>query len=96
MFRMSLIVAVASLTLVLPASAADLSYGGEPYGSEPPQLAPAARAHMVCDDNGNCYRTRARRYVERWHDDDVYERRDYRPDYVAPRPGFYRDYDDDE
>ena len=96
MFRMSIVVAAASLLFGLPASAADLSYAGEP-----PQLAPAARAHTVCDDDGYCYRTRAQRYVERWHDDDdddadVYERRDYRPRYVAPRPGFYRSYDDDE
>ncbi|WP_292619837.1 MULTISPECIES: hypothetical protein [unclassified Nitrobacter] len=91
---MSIIVAAASLAFALPALAADLS-----YGDEPSQLAPAAPTHMVCDDDGNCYRTRARRYVERWHDDDdgdVYERRDYRPRYVAPPPGFYRDYDDDE
>lgn len=94
MFRMSIIVAAASLAFALPALAADLSYAGEP-----PQFAPAARTHMVCDDDGNCYRTRARRYVERWHDDDegdLYERRDYRPRYVAPHPGFYRDDDDEE
>ncbi|GAB1717817.1 MAG: hypothetical protein NTAFB05_28590 [Nitrobacter sp.] len=94
---MSIVVAAASLAFGLPASAADLSYAGEP-----PQLAPAPRAHMVCDDYGNCYRMRAQRYVERWRGDDddddadVYERRDYRPRYVAPRPGFYRSDDDDE
>jgi hypothetical protein len=96
MFRMSLLVAAASLLVAFRASAADFSYAGEP-----PQVAPVAPTRMVCDDDGNCYRTRAQRYVERWHDDDdddgdVYERRVYRPRYVAPRPGFYRSYDDDE
>jgi hypothetical protein len=55
---------------------------------------------MVCDDYGNCYRTRAQRYVERWHDDDDEDDggqyRYDRPRYVAPDPGFYHHYDDDE
>jgi hypothetical protein len=95
MFRMSLLVAAASLLVAFRASAADFSYAGEP-----PQLAPVAPTRMVCDDDGNCYRTRTQRYVERWHDDDDEvdggEYRDDRPSYIAPGPGFYRDYDDDE
>ncbi|MEH6951882.1 hypothetical protein V4R08_11175 [Nitrobacter sp. NHB1] len=94
MVKTSLLVAAASLLLALPASAADLSFTGEA-----PQVAPIAQAHMICDDDGNCYRTHARRYVQRWHDDDdddddgaVYERRDYRPRYYAPRAGIYRGY----
>jgi hypothetical protein len=93
MFRTSLLVAAMSLLVAFRTSAADLSYTGEA-----PQVAPGGPIHMACDDDGNCYRERAPRYVERWHDDDeddVGEYRDYRPRYVAPRPGFYRDYDDD-
>lgn len=94
MFRTSLLVAAASLLFALPASAADFS-----FTDEAPQVAPIAQAHMICDDDGNCYRTHAPRYVERWHDDDddddgdVYERSEYRPRYVTPRAGFYRNYD---
>lgn len=92
MFKTSLLVAAASLLFVLPASAADFS-----FNDEAPQVAPIAPAHMICDDGGYCYRTHAPRYVERWHDDDddgeIYERPDYRPRYVAPRAGFYRNYE---
>ncbi|MGN6412089.1 MAG: hypothetical protein ACTHK9_11715 [Nitrobacter sp.] len=95
MFRMSLLVAAASLLVAFRASAADFSYAGEP-----PQVAPVAPTRMVCDDDGNCYRTRAQRYVEPWNDDDDEddggEYRYHRPHYVAPGPGFYRSYDDDE
>jgi hypothetical protein len=92
MFKTSLLVAAASLLFALPASAADFSFSGEAS-----QVGPIAQAHMICDDDGNCYRTHAPRYVERWHDDDedgdVYERPDYRPRYVVPRPGVYRNYE---
>ena len=93
MVKTSFLVAAASLLFALPASAADLSFTGEA-----PQVAPFAQAHMMCDDDGNCYRAQPR-YVERWHDDDddddgdVYERRDYRPLPRAPRAGFYRNDD---
>lgn len=93
MFKTSLLVAATSLLFVLPASAADFSFGGQA-----PQVAPIAQAHMICDEDGNCYRTHVPRYVERWHDDDdddgdVYERPDYRSRYVVPRAGFYRNYE---
>jgi hypothetical protein len=95
MVKTSLLVAAASLLFALPASAADFSFTGEA-----PQAAPIAQAHMICDDDGYCYRTRAPRYVERRHDDDdddddgdVYERRDYRPRYRAPRAGVSRNYE---
>ena len=62
------------------------------------QAAPLVRAHMVCDDDSNCYRTHPRRYVERrsYYDSDdydgAYERRYYRSrDYVR-RVGVYRGY----
>lgn len=60
------------------------------------QTALLVRAHMVCDDDGNCYRMHPRRYVERrsYYDSDdydgAYERRYYRPRYYAPRVGVYR------
>ena len=95
MVKTSLLVAAASLLLALPASAADLS-----FTDEVPQVAPIAQAHMICDDDGYCYRTHAPRYVQRWHDDDGDdgagdERRDYRPRYYAPRAGVSRNDDDD-
>ena len=78
MFRMSLLVAAASLLVAFRVSAADFSYAGEP-----PQLAPVAPTRMVCDDDGNCYRTRTQRYVERWHDDgDEVDGGEYRDDYI--------------
>jgi hypothetical protein len=52
---------------------------------------------LICDEDGNCYRTHAPRYVERWHDDDdedVYERPGYPSRYVAPGTGAYRNFDD--
>ena len=94
MVKTSLLVAAASLLFALPASAADFSFTGEA-----PQVAPIAQAHMICDDDGYCYRTHVPRSVERWHDDDddddgdVYERRDYRPRYRAPRAGVSRNYE---
>jgi hypothetical protein len=59
------------------------------------ETVPLVRAHMVCDDYGNCYRTHPRRYVERryYYDDDAgYEPRYYRPRYYAPRVGVYSGY----
>lgn len=59
--------------------------------------APRWCARMVCDDDGNCYRTHPPRYVERRYDeDDEYEdacqRRYYRPRYYAPQVGVYSGY----
>lgn len=92
MLKISLL-AGASLLLTFPASAAPL----HPTLATA-QTAPLMRVHMVCDDDGNCYRTHPRRYVERhYYDDDdnydgAYERRYYRPRYYAPRVGVYRGY----
>lgn len=84
MFKTSLLVAAAGLFFALPALAADFSFTGEA-----PQ--------MICDDDGNCYRTSAPRFVERWQDDDdndVYERPGYRSRYGAPGTGVYGNFDD--
>ena len=85
MFKTSLLVAAAQLLFALPAFAADFSFTGEA-----PQ--------MICDDDGNCYRTHAPPLVERWQDDDdddgVYERPGYRSRYGAPGAGVYRNFDD--
>jgi hypothetical protein len=90
MLKISLL-AGASLMLAFPASAAPL----HPTRAAT-QTAPLVRVHMVCDDDGNCYRTHPRRYVERrfYYDDDDgdYETRYYRPRYYAPRVGVYSGY----
>lgn len=94
MFRIGLL-GTASLLLAGPAFAAPLH-----PALDVSQGAPLVRAHMVCDDDGNCYRTHPRRYVEpRYYEDDeddeyddAHQRRYYRPRYYAPQVGVYGGY----
>lgn len=91
MFRISLL-GTAGLLLAGPALAAPLH-----PAPDVSHVAPLVRVHMVCDDDGNCYRTHPPRYVERRHYDDddyddAYQRRYYRPRHYAPQVGVYGGY----
>ena len=55
------------------------------------QPALAENVRLVCDEDGRCYRTRGRRYVERryYSDSYAYGRRGYaEPGYGYAQPGY--------
>lgn len=85
--RRTILFAAAGALMATSASAAPLLNQGNSIA--PPTL--TENVGLVCNEDGQCYRTRGRRYVERRYNDDsyAYGRRAYvEPGYGYAQPGY--------
>jgi|SRR6266478_1401336 hypothetical protein len=83
----TILLAAAGAFLATSASAAPLLN----QGNSIVQPALTENVRLVCDEDGRCYRTRGRRYVERryYSDSYAYGRRGYaEPGYGYAQPGY--------
>ena len=82
----TILFAAAGALMATSASAAPLLNQGNSI--VPPTL--TENVGLVCNEDGQCYRTRGRRYVERRYYDDsyAYGRRYVEPGYSYAQPGY--------
>ena len=82
--------AIAATLVASAATAAPL----RPTESGAAEVAGIDQVRLICNEYGHCYRTRGRRYVQPYYDDDAYVvRRGYRhyggPGYYDRGSGYY-------